>query len=81
MIVRFLLYLRWGYFFMAVLKGIFTALKFLPDLIDLLKSLTSAVDRGVDIVLIKRAMKNIDKAFSVEDPVERARRINDEFRK
>lgn len=64
-----------------MLAGILTILKYLPDFIELAQRIGGMVEEGVDYLQIKNAMKRIDKAFLIKDPKERARTINDEFRK
>lgn len=66
---------------MAELQAIITIFKYLPDFIDLAKRIGTMVSDGVDYVRIQQAMKAIDKDFTVKDPRERAKRLNDEFRK
>ena len=65
---------------MGVLNGIFTLLKFLPEMVTFLKLLANLTEKGVEKVEIMRAVKKIDEALKDRDPVERSRRLNDIFR-
>jgi len=64
-----------------MLSSIITLLKFLPEFLELAKKIGNAVDRGFDYIQIKNAMNDIDKAFKQKGPQERARSLNDVFRK
>lgn len=66
---------------MGTLQGILTLLRFLPDFIDLAKRVGDAIEGGVDYLRVQEAMKKIDKAFLHSKPEDRARSLNDIFRK
>lgn len=54
--------------------------KYLPEFIGLLKTLSSASKKGVQDFQIKRLFKKIDKAFESSDAQISARDLNDIFR-
>lgn len=56
-------------------------LKFLPTLLDIAAQIENLVAQGVDILQIRAAMKSIDKAFVQKDAAQRAKDLNDVFRK
>lgn len=56
-------------------------LKFLPMLLDFATQIEDLIAKGVQIEQIKAAMKSIDVAFAQKNTVERAKEINDTFRK
>jgi len=53
---------------------------YLPEIISLLKWTRGMASKGITEIEIKKAMKNIDRAFEIEDPSNRAKELNDEFR-
>ena len=61
--------------------GILSLLKLLPTMIELARHIEDLITQGIDLIQIKEAMKSIDKAFVEKNAVERARRLNDVFRK
>ena len=62
------------------MKIALTIIKFLPELLALLKTLTELVDSGLEELKIKRHLKAIDNAFKETDAAKRARLLNDVFR-
>lgn len=56
-------------------------LKFFPTLLDLATQLEGLIAQGVDIIQIRNALKTIDKAFVDKVAAERAKGLNDVFRK
>lgn len=58
-----------------------TFLKLLPELIGLVKTLMTMIDRGVTILEVKSRVNSISKALDNPDRREAARQLNDVFRK
>ncbi len=65
---------------MSVITGIFTFLKFLPELIAFTKLLGELTEKGIEKIEIMNAMKKIKGAFDDPNPISRARKLNDIFR-
>ena len=66
---------------MSTLSGIFAILKFLPEVLSFVKLLGGLIEKGADKIEVMHAMERIGDAFKEPNPVNRARRINDIFRK
>lgn len=64
-----------------MIQSILAILKFLPEFLKLGEIISKAIQDGISILEIKKSLKNIDLAFKKEDPIERAKGLNDEFRK
>ena len=57
-----------------------TILKFLPELVALVKWITKKTEQGIDEASIKASIKAIDKAFTNVGPQQKAKELNDVFR-
>ena len=44
--------------------------KFLPELINLIKWIAGQVEKGTDILAVKKTIANIDKAFTYADKID-----------
>lgn len=64
---------------MSYASAFLTLIKFLPEVVEFLKLLANLTEQGVEKIEIMTAMKKIDKAFSIKDPRERARKLNEIF--
>lgn len=64
-----------------MIQSILAILKFLPEFIKLGEIISKAIQDGVTYLEIKKSLNNIDLAFKKEDPKERAKDLNEEFRK
>ena len=54
-------------------------LKMLPEIWSLFKTIVSQVQKGVEIIQIKRKLKAIDKAMSNSDRRQAAKELDDVF--
>lgn len=59
---------------------ILTILKFLPELIALIKTLAKMVEEGKDIAEIKAAIKNFDSSLSTAVATKDSSKLEDIFR-
>lgn len=57
-----------------------TILKFLPEVISLIKWLETQISNGVERHELRKRIEHIDRAFSNDDRVTAARDLNDIFR-
>ena len=61
---------------MIYLKAI---IQFMPELINLIKTVSSMMESGIETIQIKKDLKRIDSAFKKNTAKERARALNDAF--
>ena len=64
----------------AIIALIPTIIKYLPELISLIKYLKKETDDGVDEIRIRRNFKRLDKSVANPNRPEAAREANDVFR-
>jgi len=60
--------------------AILTIIKFLPELYELIKSLSGMIKEGIEEAAIKRKLSLVSKAFAETDRKEAARKLNEAFR-
>lgn len=63
------------------LAGFMALLKFFPELLDVATQIETLIAQGIDLLEIKAAIKSIDKDFLIKKAADRARSLNDVFRK
>jgi len=51
----------------------------MPELINLIKTVSSMMESGIEAIQIKKDLKRIDSAFKKNTAKERARALNDAF--
>lgn len=56
-------------------------IQFLPELIKIVKSISRQIKQGQRAAEIRKDLKEIDNAFKQENPVNRARALDDVFNK
>lgn len=66
---------------MGFWQGLLLLIKYLPELIELAKRLENLTNAGVERIQISLISRRICAAFDTKDPVERARLLNEVFRK
>lgn len=64
-----------------MMASVLALLKLLPMMLDLAKQISALIDAGYTELQVRDALKKIDKAFVDDIAKERARRLNDVFRK
>ena len=65
---------------MGALQIIKLAIKYLPELIDLIKYIQEQIQQGVEDALIRKKIRQITAAFALTDRPAAARGLNDVFR-
>lgn len=64
-----------------MLAAILAVLKFLPEFSALAKSLSTAISDGIDELFLRKSMADIASAFRDTNAREKARKLNETFKK
>ena len=62
-----------------MLSKIWVLVKFLPELVSLLKTIIELTEKGVTEIKVKRKIRSIDRAFKAKTARERSQALNDAF--
>lgn len=65
---------------MSILQIIKIAVRYLPEIIDLIKSISEQVENGVQEIEIRKRIKQINAAFILTNRQQTAHDLNDVFR-
>ncbi len=63
------------------MQTVLTLLKFLPEFLNLAKTILSMLEEGYTDYQVRKSLRGIDKAFKIDNKKDRARALNDIFRK